>query len=59
MFEIVKEVDNETIIKKQITYLSWDNTISLQADNVEDLYDINYLRTIESGVTKIMQKWDN
>ena len=34
--------------------MSQDNTTSLQADNVEDIDDINYLLMIESVITK---KW--
>ena len=53
MFETIKEVYEEKIIKEHIKSLSRVNTTSLQADNVEDRYDINDLLIIESGVTKI------
>ena len=56
MFETVKEVDEEKIIKEHITSLSMNNTTSLQADNVEDIYDINCLLMIETGVTKKLKR---
>ena len=52
MFETVKEVYEEKIIKEYIILLSRDNTTSLQADNVDYLDDINGLLIIEEGVTK-------
>ena len=52
MFETVKEVYEEKIIKEDIILLSRDNTTSLQADNVDYLDDINGLLIIEEGVTK-------
>ena len=41
MYETVKEVDEETITKENITLLKKDHTNSLQYDNVEDIGDIN------------------
>ena len=52
MFETFKEVDEQTIIKELTTSFSSNKKTSLQTDNVEDLYDINYLIIIEAGVTK-------
>ena len=52
MFETVKELGEETIIKEHITSFSIDNITSLQADNVEYLDVINNLLLIEAGVTK-------
>ena len=37
MYETVKEVDKEKIIKENFTQLTRDNTTSLQSDNVEDI----------------------
>ena len=53
MFESVKEVDEEIIIKEQIKELSTEKTTPLQTDNVEDINDIHFLLMIESGVKKI------
>ena len=55
MFETVKEVDEETIIKEHITPLSKDETTSLQNNNFEDLGDINDLIKIKAVVTKIFK----
>ena len=55
IFETVKEVDEEKIIKEHIISLSRDKTTSLQYDNVEVLYGINNLLIIELWVTK---NWD-
>ena len=52
MFETVKEVYDEKIIKKQIVSLSQNKTTSHQADNVKDIYNINTLLMIEAGVPK-------
>ena len=52
MFETVKEVYDETIIKEQIVSLSQNKTTSHQADNVKDIYNINTLLMIEAGVPK-------
>ena len=54
MYETVKEVDEEIIMKENITSFSRDNISSLQADNVENIGEINNLLIIEAGVTK---KW--
>ena len=47
MFLTIKEVDEETIIKKHIASLSRDITTSIQTDNVEDIYYKNNLLIIE------------
>ena len=52
MYETVKEVDEEIIMKENITSFSRDNISSLQADNVENIGEINNLLIIEAGVTK-------
>ena len=52
MYETVKEVYKETITKGNITQLMWDNTTSLQFDNVEDICEIKNPLMIEAGVTK-------
>ena len=52
MFETVKEVYDETIIKEQIVSLSQNKTTSHQAGNVKYMYDINTLLMIEAGVPK-------
>ena len=54
MYKTVKEVDEEIIIEENITSFSRDNISSLQADNVENIGEINNLLIIEAGVTK---KW--
>ena len=59
MFENIKEVDEERIIKEHITSLSRDNTTLLQADNFEGLYEINNLLIIKSGVTKKIKQLKN
>ena len=41
MYETIKEVYEETIIKEHITLLTKDNTTSIQSDNVEDIGKIN------------------
>ena len=38
MYEIVKEVDEETITKENITSFTKDHTTSLQSNIVEDVY---------------------
>ena len=52
MYKTVKEVDEEIIIEENITSFSMDNISSLQADNVENIGEINNLLIIEAGVTK-------
>ena len=41
MFETIKEVDEGGVIKEHIAPLSKYNTNLIQADNAEDIYDIN------------------
>ena len=50
VFENIKKVNEEKIIKEQITSLSTDNTTSIQTDNVENIGKINNLLMIEAGV---------
>ena len=52
MYETVKYVDQETIIKESIPSLTRDNTTSLQDDNVQVIGEINDSLMIESGATK-------
>ena len=57
MYETVKEVDEETITKKNITLLTRDNTNLPQFDNVENIGENNNSIMIEAGVTKKLKKW--
>ena len=56
MYETVKEVDEETITKKNITLLTRDNTNLPQFDNVENIGENNNSIMIEAGVTKKLKK---
>ena len=56
MFETIKKVYEEKIIKEHITSLLRDDTTLLQVDNVQDLDYINDLIIIEAGVTNINEK---
>ena len=56
MYENVKEVDEETIIKGNITSLTRYNTTSLHSDNFEDIGAINTSLIIEAGVTKTIKR---
>ena len=59
MYETVKEVDEETITKKNIMPLTKDNTNSIQYDNVEDRDEINNSQIVEAVLTKNNKKLVN
>ena len=46
MYEIVKNVDEETITKGNIVSLKRDHTTSLQSDSVEEIGEINNKRIL-------------
>ena len=52
MHETVKEVDEETVTKENVTYFTRYDSTSLQYDNVEDIGEINKLLMIEVELTK-------
>ena len=59
MFETIKEVDEGGVIKEHIAPLSKYNTNLLQADNAEDIYDINKFTPDWSISNNEMKKLDN
>ena len=48
MYEKVKDVDDETVTKKNITLFTRYSTTSPQSNNVEDIGEINNLLMIET-----------
>ena len=52
MHETVKEVDEETVTKENVTYFTRYDSTSLQYDNVEDIGEINKLLMIEVELAK-------
>ena len=52
MCDNVREVDEETIIKEDVKWLTSNNITLLQSDNIEDIAEINNSVIIEAGVTK-------
>ena len=52
MFEILKEVDEETVNKEKIILLTIETTAPFIFDDVEDLYEITTLLMLEADVKK-------